>query len=158
MAAPRGSAGILLFRGVPDRIEVLLAHPGGPFWAKKDDGAWTVPKGEIDAGEDELSAARREFEEETGLDPDGPFLDLGEVRQRAGKRVRAWGCEGDLDAASCRSNPVTMEWPRGSGRNLTFPEVDRCEWFGLQEARSKINPAQAVFLDRLRNRVAKGVP
>jgi predicted NUDIX family NTP pyrophosphohydrolase len=138
-----------LFRQAPAGLEVLLAHPGGPFWARRDAGAWTVPKGEIREAEDELEASRREFQEETGCLPTGPFRDLGEVAQKAGKRVRAWGCEGDLDAAACRSNPVTVEFPRGTGRMLTFPEVDRCEWFGLAEARRRINPAQATFLDRL---------
>jgi predicted NUDIX family NTP pyrophosphohydrolase len=156
MSPPRESAGILLFRQVAGRAEVLLAHPGGPFWARKDEGAWSVPKGEVDPEEDELAAARREFEEETGLRLEGPFIDLGEVRQRAGKRVRAWGCEGDVDPGECRSNPVTIEWPKGSGRSLTFPEVDRCEWFGLAEAERRINPAQAAFLERLAARIANG--
>lgn len=156
MAGLRVSAGILLFRRGPGGIQVLLAHPGGPFWARKDAGAWTVPKGEVGEGEDELGAARREFEEETGLCPDGPFLDLGEVKQRGGKRVRAWACEGDVDPAACRSNPVTVEWPRGSGKQMTFPEVDRCEWFELGEAGRRMNPAQAAFLDRLRATIRNG--
>ncbi|HEU0052490.1 MAG TPA: NUDIX domain-containing protein, partial [Longimicrobium sp.] len=121
----------------------------GPFWAKKDAGAWTVPKGELDEGEDALAAAVREFEEETGARLDGPFTALGEVRQKSGKRVHAWACAGDADPSAVRSNNVTVEWPRGSGRTLTFPEIDRCEWFDLPAAREKINPAQAAFLDRL---------
>jgi predicted NUDIX family NTP pyrophosphohydrolase len=156
MKGSRTSAGIVLYRKAPGGLEVLLAHPGGPFWANKDEGAWTIPKGEIGEGEEEIVAARREFEEETGFCPDGPFLDLGEVRQRAGKRVRAWAAEGDADPAACRSNPVTVEWPRGSGKQLTFPEVDRCEWFQPGEAKQRINTAQAVFIDRLEKELANG--
>ena len=143
------SAGILLFRRAGGATEVFLAHPGGPFWKNKDAGAWSVPKGELDEGEDALAAAVRELEEETGIRLDGPFVALGEVRQKSGKRVHAWACEGDADPTLVRSNEVTVEWPRGSGRSLTFPEVDRCEWFGLAAAREKINPAQAAFIDRL---------
>ncbi len=143
------SAGILVYRRRPAGIEVLLAHPGGPFWAKKDAGAWSVPKGEVAEGEEALSAARREFEEETGQALPGPFHDLGEVEQKAGKRVHAFACEADIDAAACRSNSVTVEFPRGSGRQITFPEVDRCEWFGVSEAKRRLNPAQIAFLNRL---------
>jgi predicted NUDIX family NTP pyrophosphohydrolase len=143
------SAGILLFRRAGGAPEVFLAHPGGPFWKNKDAGAWTVPKGELDEGEDALAAAVREFAEETGIRLDGPFAALGEVRLKSGKRVHAWACQGDADPALVRSNEVTVEWPRGSGRSLTFPEVDRCAWFGLAAAREKINPAQAAFIDRL---------
>lgn len=130
-------------------MEVLLAHPGGPFFARKDAGVWSVPKGN-EPGEDPIAVARREFAEETGhAPPAGPMLDLGEVRQRGGKLVRAWAAEGDLDPASARSNTFELEWPPRSGRIQVFPEVDRVAWFQLAEARERINPAQAAFLDRL---------
>jgi predicted NUDIX family NTP pyrophosphohydrolase len=146
----RRSAGIVLYRGTPSELEVLLVHPGGPFWTKKDGGVWSIPKGEYEPGDDPLEAARREFEEELGsAPPDGRALDLGEVRQKSGKLVRAWALEGDLDATACHSNTFTTEWPPRSGRMQEFPEVDRAEWFGLDAAREKINPAQAAFLDRL---------
>ena len=142
------SAGILLFR--PDPLEVLLVHPGGPFWAKKDLGAWSIPKGEHDDGEDGLDAALREFREETGAELEaGELTDLGSIKQRGGKVVQAWAAEGDLDADSVRSNTFTMEWPPRSGTMREFPEVDRAAWFSLEEARERINPAQAEFLDRL---------
>jgi predicted NUDIX family NTP pyrophosphohydrolase len=143
------SAGLLLFRRTGGRLEVLLAHPGGPFWAGKDAGAWTIPKGVPRSGEDLLDAARREFTEETGLSPPGPFLPLGDVRQKAGKVVHAWACEGDADPALLTSNTMSVEWPPGSGKRIEFPEVDRCAWFDLAEAREKLNPAQAAFIDRL---------
>ncbi len=143
------SAGLLLFRRVSAGLELFLAHPGGPFWSHKDAGAWTIPKGLIEAGEDPLSAARREFEEETGVRPEGPFLPLGSIRQKAGKEVQAWAWEGDADPDRVTSNMVRTEWPRGSGRWLTFPEVDRCGWFGPETAREKINPAQAELIGRL---------
>jgi predicted NUDIX family NTP pyrophosphohydrolase len=143
------SAGLLLFRRTSGVLEVLLAHPGGPFWANRDDGAWTIPKGLLDGDEEPLAAALREFREETGYDPAGPFLPLGSVRQKAGKTVHAWACEGDLDPTSTRSNLMSLEWPPGSGRMQTFPEVDRCGWFTLAAARSKLNAAQVGFLDRL---------
>jgi predicted NUDIX family NTP pyrophosphohydrolase len=143
------SAGLLLFRRVNAGLELFLAHPGGPFWSHKDAGAWTIPKGLIEAGEDPLSAARREFEEETGVRPEGPFLPLGSIRQKAGKEVQAWAWEGDADPDRVTSNMVRTEWPRGSGRWLTFPEVDRCGWFGPETAREKINPAQAELIGRL---------
>jgi predicted NUDIX family NTP pyrophosphohydrolase len=143
------SAGILLHR-VRDAVqEVLLVHPGGPFWAKKDAGAWSIPKGEYSDDEDPLACARREFEEELGAPaPDG-LTSLGEVRQKSGKRVTAWAAAGDLDPSAIRSNTFTMEWPPRSGRTQEFPEIDRAEWFPLEEARERINPAQAAFLDRL---------
>jgi predicted NUDIX family NTP pyrophosphohydrolase len=149
-AMAKRSAGILLFRRAGDELEVLLVHPGGPFWAKKDRGAWSIPKGEHDDAEDALAAALREFHEETGtaLPPDA-LRDLGTVEQRAGKVVRAWAAEGDLDADAVRSNTFTLEWPPRSGRTSEFPEVDRAAWFGLADARERINPAQAAFLDRL---------
>ncbi len=144
------SAGIILYRRRAGGLEVLLVHPGGPFWAAKDAGAWSIPKGEHDAGEDALACARREFEEETGEAPAaGELTDLGTVRQKSGKVVQAWALEGDLDAAAIRSNTFTMVWPPRSGREQEFPEVDRAEWFALAEARERINPAQSAFLDRL---------
>ncbi|HEY9229123.1 MAG TPA: NUDIX domain-containing protein [Gemmatimonadaceae bacterium] len=145
------SAGLLLFRRRGDALEVFLAHPGGPFWAKRDVGAWTIPKGVANDGEDLLDAARREFGEETGLTANGPFVSLGAIRQKAGKAVHAWAYEGDADPDAVTSNPTQVEWPRGSGRLLTFPEVDRCAWFDIESAREKINPAQAELLDRLRD-------
>jgi predicted NUDIX family NTP pyrophosphohydrolase len=146
----RRSAGILLFRRSGGVTEVLLVHPGGPFWAKRDLGSWSIPKGEYDDGEDALAAARREFEEELGTaTPDGDPVELGEVRQRGGKVVVAWALEGDLDADSIRSNTFSIEWPPRSGAMKEFPEVDRAAWFSLDEARERILPAQAPLLDRL---------
>ena len=148
------SSGILLFRRAAE-LEVLLVHPGGPFWAKKDLGAWSIPKGEHDHAEEALACALREFEEETGTRPaEGELDDLGTVRQKSGKVVQAWALEGDLDADAIRSNTFTMEWPPRSGRQAEFPEVDRAQWFGLDEARQRINPAQGAFLDRLRDLLA----
>ena len=150
----RRSAGILLYRavdrGAESRIEVLLGHMGGPFWARKDAGAWTIPKGEHEPDEDPLSAARREFEEETGVSlPESDFVDLGEVRQSGGKLVRAWAADGDLDAAALESNTFEMEWPPKSGQMATFPELDRFAWLDLETARTKVIAAHAEFLDRL---------
>lgn len=156
---PKASAGLLLFRRIPglpaaEGVEVLLAHPGGPVWAKRDAGAWTVPKGELDPGEDPLVAAEREFLEELGTaPPPGPRLDLGQVTQKSGKLVTAWAVEGDLDPGAVSSNTFEMEWPPRSGRRASFPEVDRAEWFSLDEARRRVNPAQAAFLDRLLDRL-----
>jgi predicted NUDIX family NTP pyrophosphohydrolase len=149
------SAGILLYRTAGDAAEVLLVHPGGPFWARKDAGAWSIPKGEHGDDEDPRSCALREFEEETGttLAP-GALTDLGSVRQKGGKVVSAWAVEGDLDAESVRSNTFTMEWPPRSGRTAEFPEIDRAAWFGIDAAREKLVPAQAEFLDRLLERLA----
>ena len=143
------SAGLLLYRHAGGGFEVLLAHPGGPFWARRDAGAWSIPKGLVEEGEDVLTAACREFEEETGLRPTGPFLPLGSVRQKAGKLIHAWAWQGDADPSRLTSNLMRTEWPRGSGRWLRFPEVDRCAWFGPQTARQKLNPAQTAFVDRL---------
>ncbi len=145
------SAGILLHRRTADgRREVLLVHPGGPFWARKDLGAWSIPKGEYGDDEDPLAAARREFAEELGSPAtDGDLVDLGEVRQRGGKVVTAWALEGDIDADAISSNTFTMQWPPRSGTMREFPEVDRAGWFGLDEARERILPAQAPLLDRL---------
>ena len=144
------SAGILLFRFAGGEPEVLLVHPGGPFWARKDAGAWSIPKGEHGDDEDSQAAALREFEEETGtrLAP-AALEELGTVRQKSGKHVTAWAVEGDLDADAIQSNTFEMEWPPRSGRKETFPEVDRAAWFGVDEAREKLNPAQVAFLDRL---------
>jgi predicted NUDIX family NTP pyrophosphohydrolase len=147
---PAVSAGLLLYRFGSAGLEVLLAHPGGPFWARKDEGVWSLPKGEYEEGDDPLAAARREFTEETGLEvPPGALFPLGEVTQRAGKRVTAWALEADLDISGSRSNTFEMEWPRGSGRVREFPEVDRIEWLPLPQARDKILPAQEPFLSRL---------
>ena len=144
------SAGILLFRRAGATIEVLIVHPGGPVWARRDDGAWSIPKGEYDSGEEPLAAARREFEEEIGAPlPDGEALALGEVRLKSGKRVVAWALEGDVDAAAIRSNTFTMQWPPRSGQTQAFPEVDRGGWFDPTRARVKLNPTQAEFVDRL---------
>jgi len=149
------SSGLLLFRRSPDGggLEVFLAHPGGPFWTNRDDGAWTIPKGAVDEGEDLLDAARREFQEETAVVPHGPFISLGSVRQKAGKTVHAWAWEGDADPDTVVSNSTRTEWPRGSGKFLTFPEVDRCAWFDLDTARVKMIPAQAQLISRLETAV-----
>ena len=153
---PRRSAGILLYRLTGDAPEVLLVHPGGPFWARKDLGVWSIPKGEYEEGEDPLACALREFEEETGTAlPTSRLVDLGEVRQKSGKLVTAWAAEGDLDADAVRSNTFTIEWPPRSGRTAEFPEIDRAEWFGVDAAREKLNPAQAEFLDRLVERLGE---
>jgi predicted NUDIX family NTP pyrophosphohydrolase len=152
----RRSAGILLYRLEGGAPEVLLVHPGGPFWARKDAGVWSIPKGEYDDGEDALACALREFEEETGaaLDPADP-RELGSITQRGGKVVTAWAAEGDLDPDTVKSNTFTMEWPPRSGRSAEFPEIDRAGWFGVDAAREKLNPAQAEFLDRLLERLAE---
>ncbi len=143
------SAGLLLFRRIGAGPELFLAHPGGPFWSHREEGAWTIPKGVVADGEALLDGARREFEEETGLPPRGPFIPLGSIRQKAGKLVHAWAWEGDADPARITSNAIRIEWPRGSGTWLTFPEVDRCAWFDPATARRKINGAQAELIDRL---------
>jgi len=149
---PSTSAGILLFRPARDAVEVLLVHPGGPFWAKKDAGAWSIPKGEVGEGEEPLACALRELGEELGTPfsfaPD-ELIELGSVRQKGGKVVLCWAVRGEFDSAGLRSNTFTMEWPPRSGVEREFPEVDRAEWFGLERAREKINPAQAELLDRL---------
>ncbi|MGW3727948.1 NUDIX domain-containing protein [Streptomyces sp. NPDC000851] len=146
----RRSAGLLLFRHTDQGLQVLLGHMGGPFFAKRNTGAWTVPKGEYDPREPAWEAARREFEEELGLPPpDGEAVPLGEVRQTNGKIVTAWAVEADLDPASISPGTFTMEWPPKSGRTQEFPELDRVEWFGLDRAREVIVKAQATFLDRL---------
>jgi predicted NUDIX family NTP pyrophosphohydrolase len=155
--ASRRSAGILLYRLPAAGLEVLLVHPGGPYWAKKDAGAWSIPKGEIGEDEDPAAAARREFEEELGTAlPGVPLLDLGAVRQRGGKEVVAWAAEGDLDPAGIRSNTFTMVWPPRSGLEREFPEVDRAGWFDAHAAREKLLAAQAPFVDRLVEALAGG--
>jgi len=146
----RRSAGLLLHRMRAGRLEVLLVHPGGPFWARKDAGAWTIPKGEPGEGEPLLAAARRELVEETGFPADGPALPLGEVRQAGGKVVHAWAVRGDADPDALRSNPFELEWPPHSGRVQAFPEADRAAWFTLEEAERRILPAQVPLLERLR--------
>jgi predicted NUDIX family NTP pyrophosphohydrolase len=153
---PRGrrSAGLLLYRTGSGEgsgeLEVLLVHPGGPAWARRDDGAWSIPKGEYENDEDPLAAARREFAEELGSPaPGGDETELGEVRQKSGKVVTGWAVAGDLDVSDITSNTFTMEWPPRSGRMREFPEVDRAQWFTADEARAKLNPAQVPFIDRL---------
>lgn len=150
------SAGLLLYRRKEDKLEVLLAHPGGPFWAKKDLGAWTVPKGEYTDAEEPLDAARREFQEETGHAPEGQFLELGSIRQKSGKQVTAWAVEGNFDPELLRSNTCFLEWPPRSGQQVEVPEVDRAEWFSVEEAHERIIEAQQPFLDELL-RVTAGV-
>lgn len=145
----RQSAGLLLFRRPGGHLEVLLVHPGGPFWARKDDGAWSIPKGEIGATEDPLAAARREVHEETGADPTGEFFPLTPIRQPGGKVVHAWAVESDFDPATLRSNTFELEWPPRSGRRRTFPEVDRAAWFSLDAARRKILEGQLPLLEEL---------
>jgi predicted NUDIX family NTP pyrophosphohydrolase len=148
------SAGLLLYRRRGGALEVFLVHPGGPFWAKKDAGAWSIPKGETDPEEDHLAAARREFAEETGLQADGRFLPLTPIRQSGGKIVHAFALEGDFDPSTIQSNSFEIEWPPRSGRKRSFPEIDRAAWFSLDEARQKINPAQRALLDELQAMLA----
>jgi predicted NUDIX family NTP pyrophosphohydrolase len=143
------SAGILMYRQRDGALEVFLVHPGGPFWAKKDSGAWTVPKGEYTEEERPLDAAIREFTEETGFDLDGEFAELGTITQTSGKIVSAWACAGDVDPEKLTSNSCEVEWPPRSGRKITIPEVDRGAWFSLDEAKSRIFAAQQPFLARL---------
>jgi predicted NUDIX family NTP pyrophosphohydrolase len=143
------SAGILMYRKRSNQLEVLLVHLGGPFWAKKDAGAWFVPKGEINPGEDELSAAKREFLEETGLTPGPNLLPLGSVKHKSGKKVSAWAFEGDCDPSTLRSNTFEMEWPPHSGQTREFPEIDRAAFFTIEAAREKMHPAEFEFVSRL---------
>lgn len=147
---PDHSAGILLYRVTDDTLEVLIAHPGGPLWARKDDGAWSIPKGLAEPDEDALTAARREYAEEIGSPvPDGPVIELGDVRLKSGKVVTAFAVEGDLDTSTVRSNTFEMPWPPRSGRLQSFPEIDRADWFASAEAKVKLNAAQSEFVDRL---------
>ena len=143
------SAGLLLYRFRGNRLEVFLAHPGGPFWVNRDAGAWTIPKGTLNPGESPLEAACREFEEETGIKPQPPFFPLGSIRQKAGKTVHAWAWEGNADPRLVKSNVMRLEWPRKSGRWLTFPEVDRCAWFGTEAAKERILASQIELITRL---------
>ena len=143
------SAGILLFRKNKKQLEVLLVHPGGPFWKNKDDGAWSIPKGEFNEDEDALDAAKREFEEETGFSCNGDFIKLSAVKLKSGKMVYAWALEKDLDAAAIKSNAFEMEWPPKSGKQQSFPEIDKAQWFSAPEARQKINTSQAGLIDEL---------
>ena len=149
------SAGILLFRGKNPALEVFLVHPGGPFWAKKDAGASSIPKGEYSDDEDALAAAKREFEEETGVSVEGTFFPLGEVKQAGGKIVKAWALEQDLDPALIRSNTFEIEWPPRSGKMREFPEVDAANWFSISAAETKLLKAQLAFLSRLAERLAR---
>lgn len=152
----RKSAGLLVYRGGAGGLEVLLVHPGGPYWRNKDDGAWSIPKGEFDESEDPLAAARREFEEETGAVPHGALLPLEPVRQPGGKVVHAWAVRGDFDPATLRSSTFTMEWPPRSGRLRVFPEVDRAAWLPLGEARRKILRGQEPLLTQLEEKLSAG--
>ena len=149
------SAGILLYRGKKNQPEVLLVHPGGPFWAKKDLGSWSIPKGEFEEGEDPLDAARREVEEETGLKVKGPFIELAPVKQKSGKLVMAWAAEGDFDPSTIKSNVFEMEWPPKSGKRKTFPEVDKAGWFTIPEAVEKIVEGQIPLLKELELKLNK---
>lgn len=151
------SAGLLMYRRIGDSVEVFLVHPGGPFFKKKEEGYWSIPKGLVDEDEADLDAARREFEEETSIPviAGQAFLDLGEIRQKGGKRVRAWAFEGEADVEKIRSNSFEMEWPPRSGRRQSFPEIDRGAWFDIKTARTMIIEAQRSFLDRLCAMLAK---
>ncbi|MBZ5537631.1 MAG: NUDIX domain-containing protein [Acidobacteriia bacterium] len=146
---PNHSAGLLMYRRHNGVLEFFLVHPGGPFWARKEDGVWSIPKGELGAGEDPLAAAKREFEEETGLSPSGDYIALTPIKQPGGKIIHAWAFESDCDPATLRSNTFSLEWPPRSGRQQVFPEVDRAGWFNLDAAKSKILRGQAGFLDTL---------
>jgi predicted NUDIX family NTP pyrophosphohydrolase len=153
------SAGILLYRRGEAGLEVLIGHMGGPYWEHRDESAWSIPKGEMREGENTLEVAKREFEEELGSPPpEEPYLELGEVRQASGKRVVVFAAQGDLDAKSIRSNSFEMEWPRGSGQLGEFPEIDRAAWVAPAEAREKLIPAQAPFLERLQRAIRSGQP
>lgn len=157
MARSRVSAGLLLYRRVDSGVEVLLGHPGGPYFEHRDDGCWTIPKGEAEPDEDLLVTARREFAEETGLHPAGPFLALGNITQKAGKVVHAWGCEGDCDPGALVSNLFTMEWPPQSGQFQKFPELDRFAFLSFEAARRKIGPAQQGLVNELERLLGGGV-
>jgi predicted NUDIX family NTP pyrophosphohydrolase len=152
---PKVSAGILLFRRSAAGLEVMLVHPGGPFWAKKDEGAWSIPKGLADEGEDLLATAKREFLEETGMPVAGALLDLGAYKQPSGKTIAAWACEGDFDPATLKSNTFSLEWPPRSGRMAEFPEVDRAAWYSIDEALVKINKGQKPIIAALEASVVR---
>ena len=147
------SAGILLYRFQNKNLEVFLVHPGGPFWAKKDDGAWSIPKGEFEDDEEPLTAAKREFEEETGLKISGGFIELNPVKQKGGKMVYAWAVEGNMDPAKIKSNNFEIEWPPGSGKMKAFPEIDNAEWFNMNNAKKKIIEAQSSFIEDLESKL-----
>jgi predicted NUDIX family NTP pyrophosphohydrolase len=149
----RTSAGIVLYRRINKKIEIFLVHPGGPFWKAKDNGAWSIPKGEFTEDEDPLTVARREFNEETGQAVDGNFEQLTPVKQKGGKIVHAWAVEGDADSDNIFSNTFQQEWPYKSGKWITIPEVDKAAWFSAEEAKEKINPAQTAFIDELLERI-----
>jgi predicted NUDIX family NTP pyrophosphohydrolase len=156
---PKLSAGLLLYRITDEGVQVLLGHPGGPFWARKDDGAWSIPKGEYAEDEEPWDAARREFREELGLAaPEGPRLELGSVKQPGGKVVTAFAVSGDVDVTQCRSNTFELEWPRGSGRFVEYPELDRVDWWSVDQARVKLLKGQLPLLDRLVERLAAAAP
>jgi predicted NUDIX family NTP pyrophosphohydrolase len=152
--AKKTSAGIVLYRTRPQGLEIFLVHPGGPFWAKKDLGAWSIPKGEVEDGADPLASAKREFHEETGSPVSGRFIELVSLRQPGGKLVHAWAVEGDIDAGSITSNLFSMEWPRRSGVQREFPEVDRGQWFSVAEAMEKLLPGQRGFLVELQEKLS----
>jgi predicted NUDIX family NTP pyrophosphohydrolase len=143
------SAGILMFRKEGSTLQLFLVHPGGPFWRNKDAGAWSIPKGEYEEGEDPHEAAKREFREETGIEADGKFLPLGEIKQPSGKLITAWALEGDCSPSAVRSNLFSMEWPPKSGRQQEFPEIDRADWFSVSEAKKRIVKGQIGFIDRI---------
>ena len=143
------SAGILMFRKRESSLQLFLVHPGGPFWRNKDAGAWSIPKGEYEEGKDPLAAAKREFLEETGIEADGEFLPLGEIKQPSGKVITAWALEGDCEPSAVRSNMFSMQWPPKSGRQQEFPEVDRAAWFSVMEAKKRIVKGQIGFIDRV---------
>jgi predicted NUDIX family NTP pyrophosphohydrolase len=150
---PKRSAGLLLFRR-STHLELFLVHPGGPFWARKDDGAWSLPKGEYSEPENPLEAAKREFQEETGISVDGDFLPLGELRQPGGKLVTAWALEKDVDPTLVKSNLFSMQWPPKSGKTQEFPEIDRAAWFPISQARTKLLKGQLAFINRLMNKLS----
>ena len=152
---PKQSAGILLYRIDSGRIEVFLVHPGGPFWAKKDDGVWSIPKGEFADGEEPLEAAKREFQEETSFSVEGTFIPLNPVKQPSGKTVYAWAVEGDIDPRAVRSNSFSMEWPKGSAKTKSFPEIDRADWFDLDTAKIKILKGQLGLLEQLSRKLSQ---
>ncbi len=152
---PKVSSGLLMFRRSRGEVEFLLVHPGGPLWGHKDEGFWSIPKGEVEAGEDLLDAAKREFEEETSLHPEGPYMELVPVKTKSGKTIHAWAFEGDCDTAAVRSNLFTMEWPPHSGQQAQFPEIDRAEFFRLGQGRIKIGPGQVPLLEELAKKLEK---
>ena len=158
MMAHKKTAGLLLYRIRDSAVEVFLVHPGGPFWAKKDEGAWSIPKGEFADDEQPLSAAKREFQEETGFSMEGNFMALAPLKQRSGKLVYAWALEGDCDAGAIKSNLFSMEWPPRSGKRQEYPEVDRASWFTLESAKRRIVPGQIAFLEELQQMLDRDAP